>query len=60
MAETEQTESVGAALARMRWAKTPKADRQRVAKMLVDARRRKARRLGKVGSKRPRKAAAKS
>ncbi len=38
MAETEQPESVGAMLARIRWAKTSKADRAKVARMLVAAR----------------------
>jgi hypothetical protein len=53
MADTEQPESVGAMLARIRWAKTGKAERARVARMLVAARRAK---RGTVAAKsRPRK-----
>ena len=52
------TENAGTALVRLRWAKTTKAERQRVAAMLLEARRKKGR--GKAESKRSRKAAAKS
>ncbi len=52
------TENAGTALVRLRWAKTTKAERQRVAAMLLEARRKKSQ--GKAESKRPRKAAAKS
>ena len=55
----ETSESVGAALARIRWANTTKAERQRVAAMLLEARRRK-KGQGKAESKRSRKVAAKS
>jgi hypothetical protein len=50
------TESVGAALARIRWAKASETERRNVGRMLLNARRRK----GKAESKRARKAAAKS
>jgi hypothetical protein len=55
---TGTTENAGAALVRLRWAKTTKAERQRVAAMLLEARRKKGR--SKAESKRSRKAAAKS
>jgi hypothetical protein len=47
MGEQDQVDSPGAALARARWAKTTKAERMAVSKMLVTARKKK---LGKVRS----------
>lgn len=61
MADTEQPESVGAMLARIRWAKTGKAARLKVARMLVAARAAKrAARQGTVEAKRARRKARKS
>ena len=55
MAGQDEPESVGAMLARIRWARTSKAERVRVARMMVAAR--VAKRQGTVQAKRkPRKA----
>jgi hypothetical protein len=62
MAEQEQPESVGAMMARIRWAKTGKAERARVGRMLVAARaaKRAARAKGTVQAKRAKRKARKS
>lgn len=41
MADAVETESPGAALVRIRWAKTTKAERMAVARTLVEARKKK-------------------
>lgn len=61
MTEKSEPESVGAMLARLRWAKTGKAERARVARMLVAARvaKRAAAKAGTVRSQGKRRKAAK-